>query len=191
MGQFGYLLHLAPVGDFDGDLLFAGLLGGQRVDQSGDAVGERGLKLGAVFQALLERLMCVVDHVAGSVVIAVVELQALSIGHILGLPGESGELKHSLAGEKDGSLGADVGAGTGGNVAGPGGGDGADGSIAQPDCDGGIRMELTKELKEKLENAESKEEAKKILEEAGVELTDEEMDQVAGGSFGPGKIWLL
>jgi hypothetical protein len=42
-------------------------------------------------------------------------------------------------------------------------------------------MELTKELKEKLENAESKEEAKKILEEAGVELTDEEMDQVAGG----------
>ena len=42
-------------------------------------------------------------------------------------------------------------------------------------------MELTKELKEKLENAESKEEAKKILEEAGVELTDEEMNQVAGG----------
>ena len=42
-------------------------------------------------------------------------------------------------------------------------------------------MDLTKELKEKLENAESKEEAKKILEEAGVELTDEEMDQVAGG----------
>ena len=42
-------------------------------------------------------------------------------------------------------------------------------------------MELTKELKEKLENAESKEEAKKILEKSGVELTDEEMDQVAGG----------
>ena len=42
-------------------------------------------------------------------------------------------------------------------------------------------MELTKELKEKLENVESKEEAKKILEEAGVELTDEEMDQVSGG----------
>ena len=42
-------------------------------------------------------------------------------------------------------------------------------------------MELTKELKEKLENAESKEEAKKILEESGVELTDEELDQVAGG----------
>ncbi len=42
-------------------------------------------------------------------------------------------------------------------------------------------MELTKELKEKLENAESAEEAKKILEEAGVQLTDEEMDQAAGG----------
>ena len=44
-------------------------------------------------------------------------------------------------------------------------------------------MQLTGELKEKLENAESKKEAKKILEEAGVELTDEEMDQVAGGQM--------
>ena len=44
-------------------------------------------------------------------------------------------------------------------------------------------MELTKELKEKLENAESKEEAKKILEEAGVELTDEDLDKVAGGWY--------
>ena len=44
-------------------------------------------------------------------------------------------------------------------------------------------MELTKELKEKLENSESKEEAKEILEEAGVELTDEEMDQVSGGLY--------
>ena len=42
-------------------------------------------------------------------------------------------------------------------------------------------MELTKEQKEKLENSESKEEAKKILEEAGMNLTDEELDQVAGG----------
>ena len=42
-------------------------------------------------------------------------------------------------------------------------------------------MELTKELKEKVEKAKSAEEAKKILEEAGMELTDEEMDQVAGG----------
>ena len=44
-------------------------------------------------------------------------------------------------------------------------------------------MELTKELKEELENAESKEEAKKILEEAGKKLTDEEMDQVSGGLY--------
>ena len=44
-------------------------------------------------------------------------------------------------------------------------------------------MELTKELKEKLENAESKDKAMKILEEAGVELTDEELDQVAGGWY--------
>ena len=42
-------------------------------------------------------------------------------------------------------------------------------------------MELTKELKEKLENAQSKEEAKKIIEEAGMNLTDEELEQVAGG----------
>ena len=42
-------------------------------------------------------------------------------------------------------------------------------------------MELTKELKEKLENAESKEEEKKIIEKDGMELTDEEMEQVAGG----------
>ena len=42
-------------------------------------------------------------------------------------------------------------------------------------------MELTKELKEKLEKAENKEEVKKIIEEAGMNLTDEELDQVAGG----------
>ena len=42
-------------------------------------------------------------------------------------------------------------------------------------------MELTKELKEKLENAKSAEEAKNILKEAGLELTEEELDQVAGG----------
>ena len=42
-------------------------------------------------------------------------------------------------------------------------------------------MELSKELREKIEKAASAEEAKKILEEAGVELTEEELDQVAGG----------
>ena len=44
-------------------------------------------------------------------------------------------------------------------------------------------MELTKELKEKLEKAKNKEEAKKIIEDAGMELTDEEIDQVAGGRY--------
>ena len=43
-------------------------------------------------------------------------------------------------------------------------------------------MELSKELKEKLKKAESEEEAKKILEEAGVILDDTELDQAAGGS---------
>ena len=38
-----------------------------------------------------------------------------------------------------------------------------------------------KEQKEKLENAESKEEAKKILKDADVELTDTELDHAAGG----------
>ena len=42
-------------------------------------------------------------------------------------------------------------------------------------------MALTKELKEKVEKAETKEEAKKILKDAGVELSDAELDQVAGG----------
>ena len=42
-------------------------------------------------------------------------------------------------------------------------------------------MELSKELKEKVQNAKSAEEAKKILEEAGLELTDTELEQVAGG----------
>ena len=43
-------------------------------------------------------------------------------------------------------------------------------------------MELSKELKEKVQNAKNAEEAKKILEEAGMELTDDELDQVAGGN---------
>ena len=42
-------------------------------------------------------------------------------------------------------------------------------------------MELSKELKEKVEQAKSAEEAKKILEEAGMILDDAELDQVAGG----------
>ena len=46
---------------------------------------------------------------------------------------------------------------------------------------GDISMELTKELKERIERAQSKEEAKKILEDAGIVLDDAELDQVAGG----------
>ena len=37
-------------------------------------------------------------------------------------------------------------------------------------------MELTKELKEKLEKAETKEEAKKTIEAAGMILDDAELD---------------
>ncbi len=42
-------------------------------------------------------------------------------------------------------------------------------------------MKLLGELKDKVEKAENQEEAKKIIKEAGMELTEEELDQVAGG----------
>jgi len=42
-------------------------------------------------------------------------------------------------------------------------------------------MELTGKLKEQVEQAKDKVEAKKIIEEAGMQLTDDELDQVAGG----------
>lgn len=42
-------------------------------------------------------------------------------------------------------------------------------------------MKLTGELKEKVEKAESAAEAKEIIEAAGVELTDDEVEAVAGG----------
>ncbi len=42
-------------------------------------------------------------------------------------------------------------------------------------------MKLTGDLKEKVEKTENKEEAKELIKEAGMELTDEELDQVAGG----------
>ena len=45
-------------------------------------------------------------------------------------------------------------------------------------------MKLVGELKDKVEKAENQEEAKKIIKEAGMELTDEELDQVAGGVIG-------
>ena len=43
-------------------------------------------------------------------------------------------------------------------------------------------MKLTGELKEKVEKAESREEVKKTIEEAGVILDDAELDQVSGGA---------
>ncbi len=46
-------------------------------------------------------------------------------------------------------------------------------------------MKLLGELKDKVEKAENQEEAKKIIKEAGMDLTDEELDQVAGGIIRP------
>ena len=48
-----------------------------------------------------------------------------------------------------------------------------------------VLMKLVGDLKDRVEKAENQEEAKKIIEEAGMELTDEEMDQVAGGAPRP------
>jgi len=42
-------------------------------------------------------------------------------------------------------------------------------------------MKLTGKLKEKVEAAETKEEMKDIISRAGMELTDDELDGVAGG----------
>ena len=46
-------------------------------------------------------------------------------------------------------------------------------------------MKLVGDLKDKVEKAANQEEAKKIIEEAGMELTEEELDQVAGGIIIP------
>jgi hypothetical protein len=42
-------------------------------------------------------------------------------------------------------------------------------------------MKLTKELKEQVEKAESVEEKRQLIEDAGMELSDEELEQIAGG----------
>ena len=42
-------------------------------------------------------------------------------------------------------------------------------------------MRLVGRLKEEVEKAETKEEKKVLIEEAGMELDDEELEQVAGG----------
>lgn len=49
-------------------------------------------------------------------------------------------------------------------------------------------MELIGNLKDKVEKAQSKEEAQSIIENAGMRLTEDEMDMVAGGkiyTYGP------
>ncbi len=49
-------------------------------------------------------------------------------------------------------------------------------------------MELTGKLKEQVEKTETKEEAKKVIEQAGMKLTDDELDQVsAGGGVSRGR----
>ena len=42
-------------------------------------------------------------------------------------------------------------------------------------------MKLTEKLKDQVEKAESKNQAKEIIAQAGTELTDKEMDMVTGG----------
>ena len=42
-------------------------------------------------------------------------------------------------------------------------------------------MKLIGELKEKVEKAENTEEVRKLIEEAGFELTDDEVDEAVGG----------
>ena len=42
-------------------------------------------------------------------------------------------------------------------------------------------MKLVGELKKKVEETKNKEEAKELIENAGMQLTDEELDHVAGG----------
>ena len=42
-------------------------------------------------------------------------------------------------------------------------------------------MKLKGKLKEQVEKAETKEEKKSLIEDAGMELTDEELDQISGG----------
>ena len=46
-------------------------------------------------------------------------------------------------------------------------------------------MNIVGDLKEKVENAENMEEAKQIIEDAGMELSVDEMEQVAGGWVNP------
>ena len=47
-------------------------------------------------------------------------------------------------------------------------------------------MKLIGKLKENVAKAENKEQAKDLIAKAGMELTDEEVDQVSGGAIGNG-----
>ena len=44
-------------------------------------------------------------------------------------------------------------------------------------------MELIGKLKQKVENAADKEEIRELIEEAGVKLTDEELEQVSAAAM--------
>ncbi len=44
-------------------------------------------------------------------------------------------------------------------------------------------MKLVGKLNEKVSKAKSNEEAKELIKEAGMELTDEELEQVSGGEY--------
>ena len=44
-------------------------------------------------------------------------------------------------------------------------------------------MKLVGELKKKVEETKNKEEAKELIEKAGMQLTDEELDNVTGGCY--------
>ena len=45
-----------------------------------------------------------------------------------------------------------------------------------------VAMKLVGKLKDKVEKAERKEEAKDLIKDAGMELTEEELDQITGGA---------
>ena len=45
-----------------------------------------------------------------------------------------------------------------------------------------VAMKLVGKLKDKVEKAESKEETKDLIKDAGMELTEEELDQITGGA---------
>ena len=55
-------------------------------------------------------------------------------------------------------------------------------------------MKLTGKLKTQVESAATKEEKREAIKQAGMLLTDEELDQVSGGSWGTnpggGVIWI-